>query len=114
MSDQGSNQGNQEEEEPQEIFFSNLPLEFIVFVILGQGTEANIPLHKAFRNEGIDKYHNLLSMSQEDVENLCCQEEENGETFQCQLDQVIIWRVQIFLDYIQWREMENNPVTDVL
>ena len=53
MSDQGSNQGNQGEEEPQEIFFSNPPLEFVVSVILGQGTEADTPLRKAFCNEGI-------------------------------------------------------------
>ena len=80
MSDQGANQGNQEAEEPQEIFFGNLPLEFVVSVILGQGTEADTPLCKAFRNEGIDEYPDLLSMSQEDIENLCYHEEENGET----------------------------------
>ena len=114
MSDQGSSQENQEAEENQEIFFSNLPLEFIVSVILGQGTEADTPLCKAFHNEGIDECPNLLSMSQEDVENLYYHEEENGKTFQCHLNQGIIWRVQIFLDYVQWREMEINPVTNVL
>ena len=81
MSNQGANQGNQEAEEPQEIFFSDLPLEFVVSMILGQGTEADTPLHKAFCNEGIGEYLVLLSMSQEDIENLCYHEKENGETF---------------------------------
>ena len=81
MSNQGSNQGNQGEEEPQDFFFSDLPLEYVVSVILGQGNEASTPLHKAFCNEGIDEYPDLLLMSQEDVENLCYHEEENGETF---------------------------------
>ena len=114
MSDQGANQGNQEAEEPQEIFFGNLPLEFVVSVILGQGTEADTPLCKAFRNEGIDEYPDLLSMSQEDIENLCYHEEENGEKFRFRLNWGTIWRIQILIDYIQWREMENNPVTNVL
>ena len=79
MSDQGSNQGNQGEEEHQEFFFGNLPLEYVVSVILGQGNKADTPLRKAFCSEGIDEYPNLLSMSQEDVENLCYHEEENGK-----------------------------------
>ena len=81
MSNQGANQGNQEAEEPQEIFFRYLPLEFVVSVILGQGTEADTPLHKAFHNKGIDEYPDLLSMSQEDIKNLSYHKEENGRTF---------------------------------
>ena len=81
MSDQGSAQGNNKEREAQDFFLSDLALEYVVSVILGQGNEADTPLRKAFRNEGINEYPDLLSMSQEDVENLCYHEEENGETF---------------------------------
>ena len=74
-----SNQGNQEEEEAPEIFFSNLQLEFDVSVILGKGNEANTPLRKVFHNEGIEELPDLVSMAQDDVELLCFYEEENGE-----------------------------------
>ena len=86
MSDQGSAQGNQEEQEVQDFFFGDLPLEYVVSVILGQGTETDTPLRKAFRNDGIDEYPDLLSMSQEDAENLCYHKEGNGETFRCRLN----------------------------
>ena len=65
MSNQSANQRNQEAEEPQQVFFSDLPLEFVVSVILGQGTEADTPSRKAFRNKGIGTFVNVTRRHQE-------------------------------------------------
>ena len=90
-------------------------LEHVVANILGQGSTSDAPLRKAFRSDGIDAIPDLLSMTLADVDALSYWEpDDDGKYHEVALNRGTARRVQLFLDFLQWRAMENDPVTDIL
>ena len=91
--------------------------EHIIAEVLGQGTDPETPMRKAFTQAGIVELPDFLSLSEEAIEELSYPDTANAKRGtkpdNIELNLGTQRRIILFLEFLQWRRIEGDPVVDL-